>query len=994
MLAWIGIALLSVSWLPGLGYYHPVDWPAWIVLVVAGTALLTTTAGRHQGPRESGLAALLSLPALGIARWPYQAAFWGIVVGGAIQAWPLAVTGIRVIAAWFRGQRPEGSLHPAEDSLPGWLAGILGRVSRAGVIGGCVLAAQALAIQSYEVWTSRSHELPSLLAKLIGAVAGALGMEVGVHGSDVALFSYFHRPSLLGATWELLLDPATWCFLVGGVVLVVWRLWPERPETPSQGPSSPQGWRIARALLWFLLPVLLWLPVRTGVLLSLYLHDVVRMDLGQDLAEAPMLPMRLFWSTPLHLLLLAGPVLLAWRLVPRPGAAETAPTGQPSPTDRTRRARARAQGRPLKYLTAGLLAALGVGCFSAGVFWDPVGQAKGGRILIEDNRWTGDSIWDRTRNDARWHRTRTNKRYDKTWYGELSGYNYYCITEYARHFFPEVTPLAEPTKMVALPQTDEGNAPAGGARTEPPQEIEVPTEPPRRITDTLLKDYDVLVLKVPGRPFADDEIDAIEEFVRGGGGLLFIGDHTNVYGHATYLNRVAERFGFRFRYDCLLGIDKPWEDHYAPPLVPHPIVQHLREMDFATSCSIAPGASHGRAPMRAAGFKNLPPDYFAPNLQPAPDDRPQMRYGAFVQVWSMRCGRGRVAAFTDSTSFSNFCVFEPGKKEIWMGLVDWLNHRSPWLDPFYPLVIAGLLLGCGSLWFARTWNGGWLALVGCGVLGWALAVVGVRAAQQSAMPLPKPLPDRPLVEVVMDQTVCSARLPKSGTVSAKDDSFGIFERWILRLGYFTARLDDPDEFRANALVFLHPDLPVGDRFRQRVRDYVEQGGKVLVVESPAEKQPEDQSDRRSHRPTWTPCEIARKDLAAKTKPQANRLLEPFRELSVDDKMQLDGQLQSSKGWPAVPVANAFAVRGGKPFAWVNGKPVGTTMSWGSNGGSVTLIGFGSRFKDAQMGGTDFVELDKLDPEQAQTLKNVYQWHFGLFPALIEGTLAEASAAPN
>ena len=61
--------------------------------------------------------------------------------------------------------------------------------------------------------------------------------------------------------------------------------------------------------------MLLWLPIRAGILLAMYLHEVVWMDLGPEWIESPMLPMRLFWSTPVHLCLLAGPVLLAWRCV-------------------------------------------------------------------------------------------------------------------------------------------------------------------------------------------------------------------------------------------------------------------------------------------------------------------------------------------------------------------------------------------------------------------------------------------------------------------------------------------------------------------------------------------------------------------------------------------------------------------------------------------------------------------------------------------------------
>ena len=49
--------------------------------------------------------------------------------------------------------------------------------------------------------------------------------------------------------------------------------------------------------------------------------------------------------------------------------------------------------------------------------------------------------------------------------------------------------------------------------------------------DELLSGYDVLILKTPEEPIPDAEIAAIDRFVRRGGGLLLVGDHTNLLGH-------------------------------------------------------------------------------------------------------------------------------------------------------------------------------------------------------------------------------------------------------------------------------------------------------------------------------------------------------------------------------------------------------------------------------------------------------------------------------
>src|SRR5690606_38990641 len=198
-------------------------------------------------------------------------------------------------------------------------------------------------------------------------------------------------------------------------------------------------------------------------------------------------------------------------------------------------------------------------------------------------------------------------------------------------------------------------------------------------------------LKVPSRYYTAAEIAAVRGFVATGGGLLLIGEHTSVFGSSVPLNQIARGYGFEFRYDCLFGMDEKYVQSYEPAFVPHPVVQHLDALDFAVSCSIDPVPGSGRAVIRDNGLLSLGPDYHAPNYYPQPADRPEMLPGAFVQLWSTVAGAGRVLAFTDSTIFANFSFYEPGKRELLLGLLESLNHR-PGPSPSWWLVPAFLLL--------------------------------------------------------------------------------------------------------------------------------------------------------------------------------------------------------------------------------------------------------------------------------------------------------------
>ena len=58
-------------------------------------------------------------------------------------------------------------------------------------------------------------------------------------------------------------------------------------------------------------------------------------------------------------------------------------------------------------------------------------------------------------------------------------------------------------------------------------------------------------------------------------------------------------------------------------------------------------------------------------------------------------------AFTDSTIFSNFCLFQPGKINLLLDMVEWLNHGGPWIDPAPWLGLLGLIVLVAGGWIVR-----------------------------------------------------------------------------------------------------------------------------------------------------------------------------------------------------------------------------------------------------------------------------------------------------
>ncbi len=941
---WLGVFLLAASWLPGTGYYRAADWGAWGLLVAAGLALLcfSRLAGRWGpagpeifGPQgivpwtdHRGLMLGLLAPAVWVFPWPYRLAP-GLMALAVLLAWRRALVsgaglevgdrsdrsltgGVRLAGVEAEGRPAPGAAEARSFRLA---------LAEGLALGGLVLGIQALALLVYRTFTSYSHELPAPVAQVLGLVLRWAGIETGVEvgGEHRALMlPTMRQVHALGATWELLVDPGLWCFLVTGLVLVAgWALQGgravrgvatpvpvssrktrrNRPPPPSRAPF----WRALGRQPWVRLGLawagaaLVWLPLRVLLLAGVMVHRALLTEY-----DAPLDLMRPFWN---GWVLLGLGLPLVWLQARWLGGTwrtlevKHGPTVPVPPLPTAKDDSLTGSGTTVALRPAGIGKGLapvwgGVVLVTLGVVWDPVGTRQAGRVAVDEYH----SKWEPT-----------DRPFDTEWYGHLSGYNYACIYDYCSRFF-QMSRLTAP------------------------------------LDDRTLAELDVLVLKVPTAPYTAAEIEAVVRFVKRGGGLLLIGEHTDVFGTGYHLNALARRFGFEYRYDCLFGIDSVFEQYYVPPFVPHPVVRYVRGMDFATSCSLRPFQPwRGRSVITSTGLKNALADYHVSNFYPQAVDRAEMRYGAFVQLWAVRQGRGRVLAFTDSTIFSNFCTFEPGKAELMLGMLEWLNHRDRWgqVRPWL-LLAGGLLVGAG---LGRRRNAGvsrGLIVAGSASLC-ALTLAAVREIQRRQFPPPAPL--RPWVQVTVDRTACEGPLSKNGFIEGKSNGFGIFERWILRLGYFTRRETGLSALAGDLVVFMYPTRAVSGSYVKALERYVADGGRVLVLDS-----------------------------AENTNSTAAALLAPFG-LALGAHPQPDGTLNPGAGLPAIPVQAARQVTGGTAFSHLHGRPVAAAVRHGR--GTVTVLGIGARFTDVRMGVTGDVEPDAA-------LRQVYDYQFGLLRRIIEG----------
>ncbi|MGO9115182.1 MAG: DUF4350 domain-containing protein [Thermoguttaceae bacterium] len=772
---WIGIALLGVSWLLGLDYYETASPWAQAVVLILGAWLLAAgeranpfRVTREAYPELTVAILLLLLPVAWWTPWPYRLPPLAIIAGLVLERVPY-------------GRR---LLRPAAAAL---------------VTGGVILLAQAVALMLYAAVTARNHDLPGALVKLMAGLCPLAGIDAAADGPMLVVQS-MRQSHRLAISWDMVFDPATLMFLVGGLVWITidtgrlnlirlrWAQW---------------GWTLAR----FALIVAAWLPIRAIVLVALYLHRAevsawvlpLHLTAMSDL-NPPLHVMNQFLSPWVLLVMLVPPILLAWRWVlllgdaPLPeqgsgiGSKENAkPAADPRPRAPIFRPDA-AASLSVKYLAAAACCLFGAILVALGLQWEPIGTRKAGRVMIVERH----SPW-----------SPSNHPYNTEVLGggddeHGSSYNYAAAYQYLSQYY----------EMSRLNEDD-------------------------AIDEKTLSACDVLVIKIPRVRYTPEEVQAVVQFVEAGGGLLLIGDHTNLERSAAHMNDVTRAFGFTFRDDVLYSTQPaPDEEHYQAPMAPHPAIEHVPAFDFAVSCSIDPGISQGRPVVAATGLWSMPGDYHMDNFLFYAQHLPEMRFGSFVQAWSTHGGRGRVIAWGDSTIFSNFCLYQPGKAEVLLNLVEWLNHQGG-TGVWWLWTVLGLAAIGNGLWLVRDDGSAWLVIVAATACGWVLGSTATAALLVHEMPLPVPQPDRRLPQVIIDRTTSQVPLAKGAFNEDRvtGRGFGLLEQSIPRLGYRTVRAEGDAVFQGDAVVMICPGFPATEAFRKRLIEYVEGGGRLLVIDA-------------------------------------------------------------------------------------------------------------------------------------------------------------------
>jgi hypothetical protein len=196
------------------------------------------------------------------------------------------------------------------------------------------------------------------------------------------------------------------------------------------------------------------------------------------------------------------------------------------------------------------------------------------------------------------------------------------------------------------------------------------------IQDDAVRDVDLVVIINPGAAFTEEEKETLYSFVRAGGGLLVLGDHTNIGGIMDAVNDLTTPFGLSLAFDSAVSLDPGWSRtlHSLAPFsgrfqsVEIP-VSIGASVDAAVHPEVAPFLVGRRAFSDPGNLDNTERALLG-NLA---FDRGE-RYGDVVLAAVRYFGRGKVALFGDTSPFQNLALSE--SHEFTDTLVRWLTNKT------------------------------------------------------------------------------------------------------------------------------------------------------------------------------------------------------------------------------------------------------------------------------------------------------------------------------
>ncbi|HIH00088.1 MAG TPA: hypothetical protein HA258_05840 [Thermoplasmata archaeon] len=178
-----------------------------------------------------------------------------------------------------------------------------------------------------------------------------------------------------------------------------------------------------------------------------------------------------------------------------------------------------------------------------------------------------------------------------------------------------------------------------------------------QVSVSLLDDATIFVVSNLNVSFSEQERSIIWEYVKKGGSLLVIGDHTNVGGMQEPLNELLAPVGIRYRFDAALPFDEKFKWFTCTQLLHHPLTASLMSLDelqygVGASLDLSPSAYPliiGSSVLSDNGNRSNGDIAYLGDYEYTQGEQ----LGDVILVAGTSYGAGKVLVFGDTSMFQN-----------------------------------------------------------------------------------------------------------------------------------------------------------------------------------------------------------------------------------------------------------------------------------------------------------------------------------------------------
>ncbi len=350
---------------------------------------------------------------------------------------------------------------------------------------------------------------------------------------------------------------------------------------------------------------------------------------------------------------------------------------------------------------------------------------------------------------------------------------------------------------------------------------------PRPVTADTLSGARALVVINLMKAFSPEEKQAIWDFVRRGGSLLVLGDHTGVGGIREPFNDLLGPVNIEFEFDSATFWAQGWRD--ALELMPHAVNRHIIDSEdiqiwVGASLAIRPPARPvivGKYGYSDIGNEtNVERSYLGDRRH-----NPGEKIGDLVLVAEARHGAGRVLAFGDTSPFQNGALVSSWAfvQRVFMWLTGSPRRFPAWVK--VGLVAGGLAL------LAFACRGRRPGAYACIALA---AGVGLAAETTTRLSEPPPLPAIELPKALVD----FSHGERFDQLTWYEDCIGGLQFNLMRNGYSThlmRRFSPELLLDSEVLVIIAPSMPFSRGEMETIDEFMERGGLLILSTGYEEK---------------------------------------------------------------------------------------------------------------------------------------------------------------